>query len=168
MEISATAANSKYTDAVLIHIRESHEIVRDLVEVLDSKNGIFDAARFAAAVALKTRIECNDNKAFLRERFAVHVARRLFLATSNWVGADNCRILLLLIEVRRKVDIGRNVPISVIDFHVLEIFRCHAITLLSSITIGEATSIPASRRIARSVSLAKLPAWCGRVIFFPV
>jgi len=129
-----SAGNKTGSNSFILRVHEvlitdkSHEIVRDLVEILYAQNRVFDAAWFTAAIALKARIECNDDKPLFRERFAVHVARGLLFATSNWVGADNRWILFLLIEIWRKVDIGGNVLIPVIDFHVLDVLRRHVFT----------------------------------------
>jgi hypothetical protein len=56
------------------------------MEILDTKGGVFDEARLAAARALGACIERDDDNPLLGELHAVNISRRLLLAAPNGMG----------------------------------------------------------------------------------
>jgi hypothetical protein len=98
-------------------------------EVFDPKRWVFDGTRLTAAGTLKTSVEGDDDEARLGERAAVDTARRLFLATADRVGADDCGILLALVENRREMDVRGDVSVHV------SVSDCYAFHFVSAVVV---------------------------------
>src|SRR5215469_8742274 len=122
--IAATATDTEHADTIAVHIRQRHQIIGDAPEIFDALSWIFDRSRLAAACALETAVKGDDHKASLSQCLAIYITRGLFLATADGVSADDGRIFLCLIEIRREVNVCCDIPIhiGIVDgdsFHVI-------------------------------------------------
>jgi hypothetical protein len=128
-------------------------------EVLDPERGVLDEARLASARALEARVEGDDDKALLRQRLPVDVARGLLFAASDRVSADDRRIFARLVEARREMDIGGDVPVHVAvadvhGFHGLSPLRFHTLAPAGGpASCGRTDAFPCNASIPRSLQI---------------
>src|SRR6516225_10226011 len=120
--ITAASANAEDADAILIDIRERHQIVHDMAKILDGKRRVLDEARLAAAGSLEAAVEGDNDEAFLGQGRPVDITGGLLLAATDGMGADDRRVFALFIKTWRDVQISGDFPVHVL---VLKSYGLH-------------------------------------------
>ena len=87
--ITAATAHAEHADAVFVNKILRHQIIDDDGKIGNAVGRVFQTARFAAALALVTRVKGDGYIACAGQTFGVHVAGGLLFARADGMGADD-------------------------------------------------------------------------------